>query len=234
MNDRPADNPLIVVATGNRHKVQEISRILGSEIRCLGMQELGEIPPWTEDGTDFAAVARQKCENLLAWLDANGGIATLSARPAATFLLADDSGLEVDYLDGAPGVRSARFAAEDHSETNAPDERNNAKLLSLLKDVPRGRRNARFVCALALLPYSRPPEKPARIFTGCCEGRIAPEPGGSGGFGYDPLFIPQGYDRTFAELGEAIKNRISHRARALDQLKTWFSRSKTATALLKH
>jgi XTP/dITP diphosphohydrolase len=143
----------------------------------------------------------------------------------AAFVLADDSGLEVDALGGVPGVHSARFAAlDDGRKGNSPDAENNAKLLRLLSGVPEGSRAARFRCVLALTPvtHGASPDDLAeatRCFDGTCEGRIARAPSGQGGFGYDPLFIPEGHAVSFAELGEAMKNRLSHRARALAKLK---------------
>jgi XTP/dITP diphosphohydrolase len=137
------------------------------------------------------------------------------------FVLADDSGLEVDVLDGAPGVNSARFAALDTGRPgNSSDADNNAKLLRLLRDVPPEKRTARFRCVLAFVPVHPPSAIPQpRFFEGVCEGRIGDAPRGQGGFGYDPLFIPNGFNQTFAELGEETKNRLSHRARALAALK---------------
>jgi XTP/dITP diphosphohydrolase len=138
-------------------------------------------------------------------------------------VLADDSGLEVDALHGAPGVHSARFAALE-SGANSPDTANNEKLLRLLKNVPEEKRTARFRCVLALIAVpSSPVSQPelaasAKFFSGACEGRIAVAPSGQGGFGYDPLFIPLGHEQSFAELGEDEKNKLSHRAKALDQL----------------
>jgi XTP/dITP diphosphohydrolase len=124
--------------------------------------------------------------------------------------------LEVDALGGAPGVHSARFAADDATGTaNSPDAANNAKLLGLLEGVPSEKRTARFRCVLALA--SR--DKATLLFEGACEGRIAFSFSGAGGFGYDPLFVPEGCAQSFAELGEEIKNKISHRARALAKLR---------------
>ena len=149
------------------------------------------------------------------------------------FVLADDSGLEVDALNGAPGVHSARFAALDSAKTgNSSDADNNAKLLRLLKDVPVEKRTARFRCVLALAPVpGKSRELPRRfatrmnlkrqIFDGVCEGRIIFEPRGKNGFGYDPLFVPDGFEQTFAELGEETKNQSSHRSTALAKLKQW-------------
>jgi XTP/dITP diphosphohydrolase len=148
--------------------------------------------------------------------------------------LADDSGLEVDALNGAPGVHSARFAALDTGASgNSSDADNIAKLLRLLKDVPLEKRTARFRCVLALTPILPEQEKntspvcsadelelQTELFEGICEGRIIFAARGSSGFGYDPLFIPDGCDQTFAELPEEAKNRISHRAQALAKLKS--------------
>jgi XTP/dITP diphosphohydrolase len=149
------------------------------------------------------------------------------------FVLADDSGLEVDALNGAPGVYSARFAALDGGGAgNSPTQENNAKLLRLLKNVSPEKRTARFRCVLALTPaLSLSPENASpvcaadefelqtELFEGACEGRIGFDLKGQGGFGYDPLFVPHGHDQTFGELGEDIKNRLSHRAKALEKLK---------------
>ena len=147
-------------------------------------------------------------------------------------MLADDSGLEVDALNGAPGVHSARFAALDRSADgssaspagNSPDADNNAKLLRLLADVPLKNRTARFHCVIALVgvpekrvevasPVCYADEFEPRTFDGVCEGRIISAPRGQNGFGYDPLFVPIGFEQTFAELGEDVKNKLSHRAR---------------------
>jgi XTP/dITP diphosphohydrolase len=148
-------------------------------------------------------------------------------------VLADDSGLEVDALGGAPGVHSARFAALDTGTPgNSTTAENNAKLLRLLKDVPLDKRTARFRCVVALTPvlrstnenaspvcYADDLELQTELFEGVCEGRIGLMPHGRGGFGYDPLFIPAGYNHTFGELDEGIKNELSHRARALALLR---------------
>jgi XTP/dITP diphosphohydrolase len=147
-------------------------------------------------------------------------------------VLADDSGLEVDALDGAPGVHSARFAALDSgAQGNSSDAENKTKLLRLLEGVPEPRRTARFRCVIALTPVttvergnaspvcsSDEAEMQTELFEGVCEGRIAFEPNGQGGFGYDPLFIPAGYAQSFAELAPEIKNQLSHRGKALEKL----------------
>ena len=143
---------------------------------------------------------------------------------ASAYVLADDSGLEVDALNGTPGVHSARFAALDQagaaSNENSSDTDNNAKLLRLLTDVPTERRAARFRCVLSLMQVKPPqPTFAGHLFEGTCEGRIAFEARGDAGFGYDPLFIPAGCTESFAELGEEKKNSISHRSKALAKMR---------------
>jgi len=171
----------------------------------------------------------------LPW-DGGGGTShstPCAAKASGLPALADDSGLEVDALNGAPGVHSARFAALDSGAAgNSSDAENNAKLLRLLKDVPTERRTARFRCVIALAPVlnSAPTlaspvcsadehELQTQTFEGTCEGRIAFALVGRGGFGYDPLFVPRGHTQSFAELREDEKNRISHRAQALEKLR---------------
>jgi XTP/dITP diphosphohydrolase len=146
---------------------------------------------------------------------------------ANALVLADDSGLEVDALQGAPGVHSARFAALDGraataATTNSADASNNAKLLGLLKEVPEGKRQARFRCALASIRV-KPPQSvlAGQTFEGTCEGRIQSVARGQGGFGYDSLFVPLGYNQSFAELSAGAKNQISHRAQALQKFKRY-------------
>jgi len=166
--------------------------------------------------------------------------ALLKARHAAAVTglpaLADDSGLEVDALNGAPGVHSARFAALDKCD-NSHDADNNAKLLRLLQAVPPEKRTARFRCVIALAavpdahrsagssPVCYADESEAQLFDGACEGRIQFAPSGQGGFGYDPLFVPDGFAQSFAELGEDVKNRLSHRAKALEKVKEFFNKA---------
>jgi XTP/dITP diphosphohydrolase len=176
-----------------------------------------------EDAETFAGNATKKAEGLFAWLSATANPrAALLDRPFS--VLADDSGLEVDALGGAPGVHSARFAAKDSQGiANSSDASNNAKLLKLLADSLPEKRTARFRCCLAL----KAKEESTQLFEGVCEGRIALAPAGTGGFGYDPFFVPEGYSRSFAELGESVKNSISHRARALAQLRRFLD-GKTA------
>jgi len=203
----------LVLATRNAHKVGEIQRILGERIRLLSQNDFPGAPAAAEDAATFAGNAARKAEGLSAWLSAQPPSALAGA---SFYVLADDSGLEVDALGGAPGVHSARFAAEDAAGTaNSPDAANNAKLLRSLEGVPPERRAARFRCVLALAARQRA----TLFFEGSCEGRITCAPGGAGGFGYDPLFVPEGFTESFAEIGEEVKNKISHRALALAQLR---------------
>lgn len=208
---------LLVIASGNPHKIREIKRTLRPKTAVLGMRELGSAPDLAETGSSFEANAAMKVKQLHQWLDGNAELQRRAAAHSEAGLLADDSGLEVSALNGAPGIHSARFAAKT-SAGNATDEQNNAKLLALLRTVPNEKRTARFCCVLALLQHPAANKTAVRFFTGTCEGRIAENPRGQSGFGYDPLFLPAGYDRTFGELSAAVKNRISHRARALAKL----------------
>lgn len=220
----------LLIATRNAHKVGEIRAILGGEFhRYLALNDFPGAPKVVEDAATFAGNATKKAVELAKWLAGSPQVAA-----EEFFVLADDSGLEVDALNGAPGVYSARFAAMDSGAAeNSGDAENNAKLLRLLRDVPMEKRTARFRCVLALTPVghgskienSSPTcladefELETEIFEGACEGRIDFAPRGNGGFGYDPLFIPNGFEQSFAELGEEIKNRISHRSKALEKLK---------------
>ncbi len=212
--------PTFVLATHNRHKVEEIRAVLGADHTFLSLTDLPGAPVVVEDAATFAGNARKKAEALAAWL------ARDAYRPLAAdaWVLADDSGLEVAALGGAPGVLSARFAALDRGhDGNSTDLENNAKLLRLLAGVPAEQRAARFRCALALVRVAGKPGAETRIFDGVCEGTILFAPRGGRGFGYDPLFQPAGHRESFAELGEPAKNRISHRARALEQLHRWLA-----------
>lgn len=219
----------LVIATRNAHKVQEIRAILGSGFNCLSLRDFPDAPAVVEDAPTFAGNATKKAVQLARFLAGTPNVGPTLPSPA--FVLADDSGLEVDALDGAPGVYSARFAAPDKF-ANASDADNNAKLLRLLKDIPAGKRTARFRCVLALTPLLESAntnaspvcaadefELQTEIFDGACEGRISFAPAGQGGFGYDPLFVPDGYAQSFGELGEDVKNQLSHRARALEKLR---------------
>jgi XTP/dITP diphosphohydrolase len=224
----------LVIATRNAHKVGEIRAILGEEFQCLSLADFAGPPEVVEDAGTFAGNATKKALSLATWLTKTQP-AMRGSPEDNVFALADDSGLEVDVLGGAPGVHSARFAALDTGEPgNSPTADNNAKLLRLLTHIPLPQRTARFRCVLALTPVLRPEpggaspvcladeaELQTELFEGVCEGRIVFAPQGQGGFGYDPLFMPSGYGETFGQLPEEIKNGLSHRARALAKLKAW-------------
>jgi len=227
---------MLLIATRNAHKIEEIRAILGEGFRYLTLRDFPAAPTIVEDADTFTGNAMKKATGLARWL---GTTRDLETGTPDVLVLADDSGLEVDALGGKPGVHSARFAALDSSQPgNSPDAENNAKLLRLLKDVPPERRTARFRCVLALTPvvaaiaqsaspvcYLDEFELQTTLFEGSCEGRIDFAPRGQGGFGYDPLFVPDGFTQSFAELGEEVKNRISHRSKALAQLKESFSKA---------
>jgi XTP/dITP diphosphohydrolase len=191
----------VVLATSNHGKIQELRALLAElPIQFLSAAEvLGEQPSIVEDGATFEENARIKARAI--------------AKATRTFALADDSGLEVDALGGRPGVRSARFAHE-----HATDAENNAALLRELENIEEGARGARFRCVLALVNPWR--ESDVHVAEGSCEGSIARAPRGNGGFGYDPLFVVAGHvGKAMAELSEADKNRVSHRARAVQALR---------------
>ena len=202
----------LLIATRNQHKVGEIRAILGGNFRYLTLNDFPAAPAVVENADTFAGNAAKKAVELARWL--------AGTRNELVLVLADDSGLEVNALNGAPGVHSARFAAlETGKSGNSSDGENNLKLLRLLERVPLDKRSARFRCVLALAAASNEPERRTELFEGTCEGSIGFAPRGHNGFGYDPLFVPRGHQQTFAELGEVMKNRLSHRAKALSRLK---------------
>ncbi len=189
----------IIFATANEGKMREIREIFkDAPYSVVSMKEAGITADIVEDGTTFE-------ENALIKARAVAGVSGAVA-------MADDSGLEVDFLDKAPGVYSARFLGEDTSY-----EIKNQYILDKLKDVPDERRTARFVCAIAVAF----PDGRTAVRTAAIEGRIAYEPAGENGFGYDPIFYVTEYGRTTAELTMEQKNRISHRAKALAAIKDW-------------
>jgi XTP/dITP diphosphohydrolase len=224
----------LFIATRNLHKVGEIRAILGAGFRCESLAGFSNAPEVVEDAGSFTGNAMKKAVELAKWLSAQvlSGPKAVNQRESS-FVLADDSGLEVDALGGAPGVNSARFAALDTGQVgNSSTEDNNAKLLRLMNGIPAEKRTARFKCVLALTPLlpkraltSSPVceadefEVQTMVFEGVCAGTLGTQLLGKGGFGYDPLFFPAGYDQTFGELSEEVKNRLSHRARALELMK---------------
>jgi XTP/dITP diphosphohydrolase len=227
----------LLIATRNAHKVAEIRAILGEQYQYLTLNDFPGAPAVVEDADNFAGNATKKAVALARWCSSDQW-PTAADRADKEFVLADDSGLEVDALGGSPGVHSARFAALDSGKPgNSSTADNNAKLLRLLANVPMEQRKARFRCVIALTPvllnrlqsaspvcYADEFEMQTELCEGACEGRIQFTPSGQGGFGYDPLFIPDGYTQSFAELGEEIKNQISHRAKALQKLNTLLAR----------
>lgn len=203
----------LLIATRNAHKVREIRQILSDKFDYRTLNDYPGAPAVVEDAETFEGNARKKSVELAGW------VAALPDRINGKFcVLADDSGLEVDALNGQPGVYSARFAAAE-GQGNSPDAANNAKLLRLLADIPTEKRTARFRCVLALTEVAGETVGQTIVADGACEGHIAFTPSGKNGFGYDPLFMPQGYSQSFAELGEEVKNTLSHRARALEKLR---------------
>jgi XTP/dITP diphosphohydrolase len=192
----------LLIATNNAGKMRELIGLLADlPLRLRQLSEFPQIEEVEETGETFAENASLK--------------ARLYSRQTNLWTLADDSGLEVDALDGAPGVLSARYAGR-----NATDEDRNARLLTELGLTDDVRRTARFICAIAL---HDPATGTTEIFNGMCEGRIAGHPRGHSGFGYDPLFIPSGYAHTFGELSDVVKQRISHRARALAAVRVYLN-----------
>jgi XTP/dITP diphosphohydrolase len=184
----------LLVATRNEGKLKELRQLLGDlPLELHGLTDFPEVETVPETGASFAENASLKA----------AGYATLTG----LLTLADDSGLEVDALGGAPGIRSARYAGK-----GASDAQRTARLLAELSTVPAAERSARFVSAVAIATSEG---KIIYVSVGRCDGHIDFAPHGSGGFGYDPVFVPSGYDQSFGELKSAIKNQISHRARAL-------------------
>lgn len=196
----------LYLATANSHKVQEFAQLLSdTPLRVLPAGVIGGMPAVEESAETFAGNALLKAQALH------------TRAPAGAWVMADDSGLETDALQGAPGVHSARFAGPA-----ASDAENCRLLLHKLQQAGTDRRSARFRCVLALLgPQGNVP----LYFSGSCEGKIACSPSGDGGFGYDPLFIPSGYEDSFAALPAQIKATLSHRANAIRKFAEWLSAS---------
>ena len=185
--------PRLILATRNAHKTAEIRAMIGDRFEVMDATAFADFPEIEETGTTFLENARLKAEGI--------------SRRIEGWVLSDDSGLEVEALDGAPGVWSSSFGGEEGNHA-----KNNARLLAEM--AGRTNRAARFRCTMVL---ARGGMEQAN-FTGTVEGHLVESLRGARGFGYDPLFVPAGYDRTFAELGDEIKNSLSHRSRALVQV----------------
>ena len=188
--------PRLIVATRNIHKTAEIQALLGGRFEVLDATHFADFPQIAETGSTFLENAMLKAEGISRCVDG--------------WVLADDSGLEVDALGGAPGVWSSSFGGEEgnHALNNA----------SLIKEMTgKTERSARFRCTMVLAKDG----SAQADFHGIVEGRITEDLRGIGGFGYDPLFVPLGHQQTFGELGATLKNRLSHRARALEQAVAW-------------
>lgn len=193
----------LYLATGNPHKIGELKEMLGGAglaAEVFGPEAVGGMPEVVEDQGTFSGNALKKARALAELI------------PAGAFALADDSGLCVEALDGAPGVYSARFAGED-----ATDDDNIDKLLLELEQVPTALRGAAFECHLAVVSSV----EEEWVFKGKCEGAIVRERTGGGGFGYDPIFVPKGFAKSFAELSRSEKATLSHRGLAMRDLLVW-------------
>lgn len=193
----------LFLASGNAHKALELQGLadagkLGVEI--VSARAVGGMPEVAEDTGTFVGNARKKALALRTKLSADA------------WSLADDSGLCVDELGGGPGVESAYYAGPQ-----GDGAANLAKLVATMRDVPAARRGAHFVCVL----FVAGPTGEELVFEGKCDGRLVGEPRGGAGFGYDPLFVPEGHEASFAELGDAVKATLSHRARAWAKLAEW-------------
>lgn len=194
----------IVFATNNQHKLQEIRDILGSDFEIVSLNDIGCHADIPETGSTLEENAHQKAQYVFDHYHLS--------------CFADDTGLEVESLNGAPGVHSARYAeGTDHNS-----EANMDKLLRELGDTTH--REARFRTVISLL-LTEDDTYSEHLFEGVVTGRIDTEKHGTEGFGYDPLFIPDGYDKSFAQLGEEIKNQISHRARAVKKLEAFLKKA---------
>lgn len=194
------------LASGNAHKVAELQALADASrlpVTIRSAREVGGMPAVDEDTGTFVGNARKKALALRARL------------PAGAWALADDSGVCVDALDGAPGVESAYYAGPQ-GDAGA----NLAKLVAVMREVPDAERGAHFRCVLVAIG----PSGDEHVFEGRCPGRLLREPRGGAGFGYDPLFVPDGESASFAELGDVAKNHLSHRARAWQNLAAWLRR----------
>ena len=193
----------LFLASGNAHKVAELQGLANAAalpIEIVSARAVGGMPEVAEDTGTFVGNARKKARALRARL------------PADAWVLADDSGVCVDALEGGPGVESAYYAGPQHDSAA-----NLAKLAAVMRDLPAGKRGAHFLCVLLVAG----PDGAEYVFEGVCGGELLREPRGGAGFGYDPLFVPTGYTESYAELGDAVKSTLSHRARAWAKLAEW-------------
>jgi XTP/dITP diphosphohydrolase len=198
----------VLIATSNAGKLRDFAGAAAQDgITVLGIPGFSSLPPVVEDGLTFEANARKKAEEY-------------SRALPGELVLADDSGLEVEALGGAPGVHSARYAADEprSAECNTEDEANNARVLRGLMSVPPEKRGARFVCVIAAARDGQM----LKTFRGMAEGMILETPRGANGFGYDPLFYFPQIGRTFAELSAEEKSRFSHRGAAFRAFLEWY------------
>ena len=191
----------ILVATTNPGKLKELGEMLDMDAEFKSLADYPDIPEVEEDADTFEANATRK--------------ALEYARATGLWTIADDSGLVIDALDGGPGVHSARFSGEKAEDKTLIDHKNIEKVLELLEGVPTEKRTARFVCSICLAS----PEKVLIQTEGTVEGTITERERGEGGFGYDPIFLIKGPNKTAAELGAEAKNKISHRGNAIGKLK---------------
>jgi len=199
----------IYLASGNAHKVAEMAALAardGLAAEILSAKSLGGMPSVAEDTGTFEGNARKKARALHA------------VAPRGSLVLADDSGVCVAHLGGGPGVESAYFAG-----AQGDPAANLRKLADVMRGVPPGRRAAYFYCLLLLIDEGGR----ETVFEGRCDGVLLDEPRGGSGFGYDPLFVPDGYAQSYAELGDGVKNSISHRARAWSGLSAWWRGSRS-------
>lgn len=199
------------LASGNAHKALELQALADAlpasraiPIEIVSARAVGGMPEVAEDTGTFVGNARKKALALRARL------------PADAWMLSDDSGVCVDALGGAPGVESAYYAGPQGDSAA-----NLKKLVEVMRAVPDGQRGAQFVCVLLMVG----PGDVEQVFEGRCEGSLLPMPRGGTGFGYDPLFVPTGFTQSYAELGDEVKNTLSHRARAWAKLAEWALRS---------
>ncbi len=195
---------VIYLASGNAHKVAEMGALAardGLGVEILSAKALGGMPAVAEDTGTFEGNARKKARAL--WEKA----------PRGSVVLADDSGVCVEHLGGGPGVESAYFAGPQGDSAA-----NLRKLTDVMRGVPAERRGAKFYCMLFLIDE----DGAEHVFDGECRGVLLEEPRGGAGFGYDPLFVPEGFTQSYAELGDEVTSRLSHRARAWTALATWW------------